>query len=535
MSNTNTDYALAKYLREQAKKQLPPVPKEVDEAMRHNASLPPSKEENSGEENEEIEKSERSGYQIAQRGLPIALQQQMLTARLKNEEISMDEFTTQFKKLVSKDEHSPESSQSNVVEGKKGGPKGASNFSSNKDFVLENLDACGLLPHQREALRSLVKHKENVSLIVCPTGSGKTGIAALAPYVLGSIKVLIITPSLEITRQIRECFNGVSKEKVATKTFYEKIGLIKKSEKKNFVVPATVIEKSTDFLKQKASFASHSLVIVNAQKFTTASNMKLEDFERDAFDLVIVDEAHHYPAPTWSQIYKYFIGRKLFLTATPYNRNSANIDKYIVSKESVCYECTEKDAIKAGIIRPLKYTAVKSKEIGLSPSEQFSVRANDVIAKVVKELEKHDAEDPRYIHKAMIITLKIEEAKECETYINKNFKSYGAMAYVQGVSRPLEDFTETDTVRILIVCKRLLEGFDHSRVSVTGILRNIQKASKVLFTQFIGRCVRKISPNDTVTASVIGHVSYPALQSLFDERNDLATEDPEDEDTDEVG
>jgi superfamily II DNA or RNA helicase len=50
----------------------------------------------------------------------------------------------------------------------------------------------------------------NITLVVLPTGSGKSGIAALAPYVLNSSRVLVITPSVIITKQLAIDFGYVS-------------------------------------------------------------------------------------------------------------------------------------------------------------------------------------------------------------------------------------------------------------------------------------------------------------------------------------
>ncbi len=123
------------------------------------------------------------------------------------------------------------------------------------------------------------------------------------------------------------------------------------------------------------------------------------------------------------------------------------------------------------------------------------------------------------------------EAEQCVKLTNESFPDFTAAAYIQNTSKSLlETFKAASTeIRILVVCQRLLEGFDHSSVSVTGILRNIQKESKVLFTQFIGRCVRKYDEKDMVTACVIGHRCYKALPKLFQKRDQLASVDPKDD------
>lgn len=76
--------------------------------------------------------------------------------------------------------------------------------------VLRNLDQLPLFDHQKRALRQVKDWFENeskrIGLVVIPTGGGKSVIAALAPYVLNTTRVLVITPSKEITKQLADDF-----------------------------------------------------------------------------------------------------------------------------------------------------------------------------------------------------------------------------------------------------------------------------------------------------------------------------------------
>ena len=59
-------------------------------------------------------------------------------------------------------------------------------------------------------------------------------------------------------------------------------------------------------------------------------------------------------------------------------------------------------------------------------------------------------------------------------------------------------------------------------------MRNVGLNSKVLFTQFVGRAVRKLHPGDSVTAEVISHVCHNQLQN-YENFEKIAQVDPEDE------
>jgi superfamily II DNA or RNA helicase len=78
-------------------------------------------------------------------------------------------------------------------------------------FTLVQSEFDGLYNVQKEALISLKLFFQNpdmpnIALVVMPTGCGKSGVAALSPYVINSTKVLFITPSVQITDQIMNDF-----------------------------------------------------------------------------------------------------------------------------------------------------------------------------------------------------------------------------------------------------------------------------------------------------------------------------------------
>jgi len=185
------------------------------------------------------------------------------------------------------------------------------------------------------------------ALIVAPTGSGKSGMVAMLPYVLECKKVLILSPSMVISKQLAEAFGHYNE----TPSFFEKTAVISVPKKvfATFLEHVTIIESSQQVLKQRMS----NLVIVNAQKFGGNANSSLFNEDKvvvddvkeffDQFDTLIVDEAHHYPAKTWQAVVELFTGadkKIVFLTATPYRGDGKKIlhdqrETYTISRRDI--------------------------------------------------------------------------------------------------------------------------------------------------------------------------------------------------------
>lgn len=83
------------------------------------------------------------------------------------------------------------------------------------------------------------------------------------------------------------------------------------------------------------------------------------------------------------------------------------------------------------------------------------------------------------------------------------------------ISTSLKKTKEYEDVKVLIVCGRLLEEFDKKQVSVVCIMRNIAAESRVLFSQFVGRAVRKISESDETKVLLFSHIRYEQKENFI--------------------
>ncbi|KAJ3189332.1 hypothetical protein HDU85_002961 [Gaertneriomyces sp. JEL0708] len=397
-------------------------------------------------------------------------------------------------------------------------PAPQSKFNACHRAVVDALESAAadtrLLPSQLRALRGLQNHfadstKPSIALVVLPRGAGKSGVVALAPYVLNATRVLVITPSIIITNQINRDMNST----IPTETFYVRYHLCTPADLHFMLENGHVIKGPLDDNAERvtAQLNRHNLVIANAHKFGSTSNVNIEQLPRTLLDLVIVDEAHHYPAPTWKNIIDHFSTSKgVFLTATPYHRGHHIVGSSLNNQEEHYIAC-----------QVSRQEAVTDMRIS-RPVDLISVGAAE-----------HTEEEQGDGASSMILVYTIDQADGVVDIINTRYPNVAhtvpkAVAYHgKSGTEGFKAFREGGR-KFLVLCGKATEGFDRPEVSVVGILRNVAASSRVLFNQFVGRCVRRKGADDVITAWVVSHVRH-AQEPNFRNMDGLAEVDPEDD------
>ena len=117
--------------------------------------------------------------------------------------------------------------------------------------------------------------------------------------------------------------------------------------------------------------------------------------------------------------------------------------------------------------------------------------------------------------------------KFCSLY-NNSYPGH-CQVYVSDSSSAVLTQFKNGKIRTLVVIGKLLEGFDHKPISVLGIVRNIAPTSRVLFSQFVGRAVRKTSVDDSINAQIVTHACFNQRVNYnnFDRVTDVYPEDEE--------
>lgn len=138
----------------------------------------------------------------------------------------------------------------------------------------------------------------------------------MVPFLLESKKVLVLTPSILVRGQITEEFCHFT--------------TLKKANCLDATVPlpnVIEIKSPSESEEELNQLYQYDVVVTTPNSFYK----NLQYAEKDLFDLLLIDEAHHSPAETWKSIILHFEdARKVFFTATPFRTDKKEIRGEII-------------------------------------------------------------------------------------------------------------------------------------------------------------------------------------------------------------
>lgn len=175
----------------------------------------------------------------------------------------------------------------------------------------------------RDAILGQWKDGINRTLLILPTGTGKTIVFSkvIEDRVRQGGNVLVLAHREELLQQ--------ASDKLAKST-----GLM------------TALEKA-----ESTSLGSWYNVTVGSVQ-TLQNKSRLEKFERDHYDTIIVDEAHHSVSASYRRVLDYFDSAKVLgVTATADRGDKRNLGEVY---ETIAYEYTLVRAIREGYLCPIK-------------------------------------------------------------------------------------------------------------------------------------------------------------------------------------
>ncbi len=323
-------------------------------------------------------------------------------------------------------------------------------------------------------LRSILEAGKNRALLISATGTGKTFASAFAMRELGFKKVLFLVHRSQLAVQTRDAYRKVFGNTVS-------MGLVGGGH----------YEYDKDFV-----FATIQTLNRDAHLFRLSP---------DAFDAVILDEAHHSSANTYQKILSYFHPRLwLGMTATPDRREEGNKSIYEIFDHQIACEIRLAQAMEEDLLCPFHYFGISDLQlVGDSPKElsprEFARLVSDERVRHILEMASYYGCSGDRV-KGLIFCSRIEETKELSSKFNRlgyrtlalngdapeelREEAFERLAMEETESRP--DRTPLDYIFSVDI---LNEGVDIVEVNQVILLRPTQ--SPVVFIQQLGRGLRK--------------------------------------------
>jgi superfamily II DNA or RNA helicase len=326
------------------------------------------------------------------------------------------------------------------------------------------VDAGQLRRAQLGAAWALCAHEtvsRDPAIVVLPTGVGKTLVLNLAPFVLRSRRVLVVTPGRLVRSQVAEAFEHLADLKAA--------GVLVSDVPLPRVIRADHRATAADWANWRGAD-----VVVGTPNVLSPSYPGVASVPDDMFDLVIFDEAHHLPAVVWTAILERLQTRALLLTATPFRRDGKPLPGELV------YTYPLSQAIEDGVYAPVRYRPVQIDE-GDDPDTALAAAAARRLS------------DPIHVDagsRLLVRTGTQDEAralKELYAGLGVELGIILANTSVRAVRQTLNEVRDGRKSGFVAV-GALIEGFDFPSLKIAAYHRPHRSLAPTL--QFLGRLSR---------------------------------------------
>lgn len=352
-------------------------------------------------------------------------------------------------------------------------------------------------------LRKILEAGEKRALLISATGTGKTYASAFAMRELGFKRVLFLVHRGQLARQTKKSYEKVFANTVS-------MGLV------------------------GAGYHDYNKDYIFATVQTLNKDEHLMEYKPDAFDCIVLDEAHHTSADTYQKVMNYFTPKLwLGMTATPDKRddNIAGKNIYEIFHYQIAYEIRLQQAMEENLLCPFHYFGIS--DIAMLGDKQVNTKKitdRDFNMLTGEERVKHIVEQAHYFGysgekvKGLVFCSRIEEAVALSEKFNQTInpetgKVFRTMALSGKTSeeerqRAFERLAmneeEADERNIpldyIFSVEILNEGVDIVEVNQVIMLRPTE--SPIVFIQQLGRGLRKAAGKEfVVVLDFIGNYS----------------------------
>ena len=352
-------------------------------------------------------------------------------------------------------------------------------------------------------LRKILESGEKRALLISATGTGKTYASAFAMRELGFKRVLFLVHRGQLARQTKKSYEKVFANTVS-------MGLV------------------------GAGYHDYNKDYIFATVQTLNKDEHLMEYKPDAFDCIVLDEAHHTSADTYQKVMNYFTPKLwLGMTATPDKRddNIAGRNIYEIFHYQIAYEIRLQQAMEENLLCPFHYFGIS--DIAMLGDKQVNTKKitdRDFNMLTGEERVKHIVEQAHYFGysgekvKGLVFCSRIEEAVALSEKFNQTInpetgKVFRTMALngktseeerQRAFERLAMNEEEADKSNIpldyIFSVEILNEGVDIVEVNQVIMLRPTE--SPIVFIQQLGRGLRKaVGKEFVVVLDFIGNYS----------------------------
>jgi superfamily II DNA or RNA helicase len=352
-----------------------------------------------------------------------------------------------------------------------------------------------------EALRVEREHGHFKNLVVAPTGTGKTLVAAFDYRELRAkltrARLLFVAHRERILTQSRDAFAAVLRD-----------------------------PGFGELLTGEHEAARGEHVFATIQSLSRMSFA--EELRPDHFDVVVVDEFHHAEAPTYERLLEHVRPRVLLgLTATPERFDGKDVRRWFDGRTA--YEMRLWEALEQGLLAPFQYFGVKDSvdlddvawrrgwgydRVELARRYVVAGGAEARARLVVQEVERRVA-DPRRM-RALGFCVSVEHAR----FMAERFGKAGIASEAVVGATPTEDREaairrlESGELQVLFTVDLFNEGVDIPTVDTVLFLRPTESAT--VFLQQLGRGLRLHREKPCLT--VLDFIGNARREFRFDRR-----------------
>ena len=324
-----------------------------------------------------------------------------------------------------------------------------------------------LRPYQQETLDAMMRFYNkgiNRQLVVLPTGAGKTVIFSHIPIINKDLTpMLVLAHRSELLDQAR------------TK------------------IMASNPELTVEIEQAERKAGKVDVVVASVATLGRNGTPRIEEYPKDYFKSIVIDEAHHAAAPSYRRVVDYFSPDYILgVTATPQRSDSVRL---IDIFQEIVYYKTIQDLIEDGwLTRLVGYkitTDTDLTEIGVNDGDFVQSQLEDavnnpkrnaVILSSYKEICKE--------RKTVIFAAGVQHAND----LALSFRQASVNCEVILGTTPREERQKifqtfsSGSTKVLINVGVLTEGFDEPTIQAIILARPTK--SNLLYTQIVGRGTR---------------------------------------------